>query len=72
MSRMFQSLARPPIASTAPVAPHALQRPIALPVDDDDAFGPGWYESSSDLRRGLLVQEFALPQACADATAWAC
>ncbi|TXC65846.1 hypothetical protein FSC37_06970 [Piscinibacter aquaticus] len=27
------------------------------PGDDDDAGGPGWYDSSRELRLGLLVEE---------------
>lgn len=36
-----------------------LTRPISpwMRDDDDTATGPGWYESSLDLRRGLMVRE---------------
>ena len=38
--------------------PRRLQ-PLPTLVDEDDESqgGPGWYESSHDLRRGLLVSE---------------
>ena len=31
--------------------------PAALADAANDAIGPGWYESSQDLRRGLTVRE---------------
>jgi hypothetical protein len=65
--RLFQNL-RPLAARSTPTAPRAprsnsaLARFVDAPpapagVADNDAVGCGWFDSSHELRSGLLVQE---------------
>ena len=48
-----------PLAAVPPVAP-----PVAPLVAPPLAGGPGWFQSSWDLRRGLDVQELSLAELC--------
>ena len=70
MSRMFQSFARPRAVPSLPVEAGAPR----LPADAmaDDGTGPGWYESSRDLLRGLVVQELVGADEAQQAMAFAC
>lgn len=36
---------------------------VPQPADDDEAAGPGWYESSRELETGLQVREVPLGDA---------
>ena len=69
MSRMFQSFARPRAAVPTPVEVGVARSAEILL---DDGTGPGWYESSRDLLRGLVVQELIGADEAQQALALAC